>query len=104
MCCYTHRWSYIRIGTMAGVANVLLLCCYCVSRWSYNRIGTMVCYFFYKNIIFALTLFWFNIWNGFSSQPLYDEGYQVLFFLQPFFFCTHALLAFWNGFSCKVTV
>jgi len=45
-------------------------------RWNYNRIGTMVCYFFYKNIIFALTLFWFNIWNGFSSQPLYDEGYQ----------------------------
>lgn len=46
-------------------------------RWNYNRIGTMVCYFFYKNIVFALTLFWFNIWNGFSSQPLYDEGYQV---------------------------
>ena len=48
-------------------------------RWSYNRIGTMVCYFFYKNIIFALTLFWFNTWNGFSSQPLYDEGYQSLY-------------------------
>jgi P-type E1-E2 ATPase len=47
-------------------------------RWSYNRIGTMVCYFFYKNIIFGLTLFWFNIWNGFSSQPLYDEGTSSL--------------------------
>ena len=45
-------------------------------RWNYNRIGTLVCYFFYKNIVFALTLFWFNLWNGFSSQPLYDEGYQ----------------------------
>ena len=45
-------------------------------RWGYNRIGTFVCYFFYKNIIFALTLFWFCCWNGFSSQPLYDEGYQ----------------------------
>jgi magnesium-transporting ATPase (P-type) len=45
-------------------------------RWCYNRIGTFCCYFFYKNIIFALTLWWFNLWNGFSSQSLYDEGYQ----------------------------
>jgi len=45
-------------------------------RWSYNRIGTMICYFIYKNIAFALTLFWFSFFNGFSSQPLFDDGYQ----------------------------
>lgn len=45
-------------------------------RWSYNRIGTMICYFIYKNISFALTLYWFSFFNGFSSQPLFDDGYQ----------------------------
>lgn len=48
-------------------------------RWSYNRIGTMVCYFFYKNITFALCLFWFALSNGFSAQALYDDGYQSLY-------------------------
>jgi len=48
-------------------------------RWSYNRIGTMVCYFFYKNITFALCLFWFAIQNAFSAQALYDDGYQSLY-------------------------
>eukprot|EP00292_Cryptomonas_paramecium_P002149 CAMPEP_0113680182 /NCGR_PEP_ID=MMETSP0038_2-20120614/11140_1 /TAXON_ID=2898 /ORGANISM="Cryptomonas paramecium" /LENGTH=1529 /DNA_ID=CAMNT_0000598461 /DNA_START=386 /DNA_END=4971 /DNA_ORIENTATION=+ /assembly_acc=CAM_ASM_000170 len=48
-------------------------------RWSYNRIGTMVCYFFYKNIAYALTLFWFSITNAFSAQVLYDDGYQSLY-------------------------
>mmetsp|Transcript_11831 Transcript_11831/g.27255 ORF Transcript_11831/g.27255 Transcript_11831/m.27255 type:complete len:1730 (-) Transcript_11831:60-5249(-) len=48
-------------------------------RWSYNRIGTMVCYFFYKNISYAFTLFWFSVQNAFSAQPLYDDGYQALY-------------------------
>uniref|UniRef100_A0A0C3SL24 Phospholipid-transporting ATPase n=1 Tax=Guillardia theta (strain CCMP2712) TaxID=905079 RepID=A0A0C3SL24_GUITC len=48
-------------------------------RWSYNRIGTMVCYFFYKNISYAFTLFWFSLNNAFSAQPLYDDGYQALY-------------------------
>ena len=48
-------------------------------RWSYNRISTMVCYFFYKNITYAMTLFWFGIWSAFSAQPLFDDAYQSLF-------------------------
>jgi len=39
----------------------------------------MVCYFFYKNIAFALALFWFSLFNGFSAQPLFDDGYQSLY-------------------------
>ena len=46
-------------------------------RYSYNRIATMMCYFFYKNVVFALCLFWFGTSNGFSAQALYDDGYQV---------------------------
>jgi len=48
-------------------------------RWSYNRIGTMVCYFFYKNVAFAFTLFWFSTENAFSAQALFDDGYQSLY-------------------------
>ena len=48
-------------------------------RWSYSRISTMVCYFFYKNITYSLSLFWFNLFCGFSAQPLFDDAYQSLF-------------------------
>lgn len=36
----------------------------------------MISYFIYKNISFALTLYWFSFFNGFSAQPLFDDGYQ----------------------------
>jgi len=48
-------------------------------RWDYNRIGTMVCYFFYKCNVMSLTLLWYAFDNAFSSQPLYDDGYQALY-------------------------
>ncbi len=34
-------------------------------------------YFFYKNIAFVMTLFWFSLTNGYSAQALFDSGYQV---------------------------
>ena len=33
-----------------------------------------VCYFFYKNISYALTLFWFGVSNAFSAQVSRPEG------------------------------
>ncbi|GMJ08440.1 Aminophospholipid ATPase 4 [Hibiscus trionum] len=48
-------------------------------HWCYKRISQMVCYFFYKNIAFGLTLFYFEAFTGFSGQSVYDDLYMILF-------------------------
>ncbi|XVF86833.1 hypothetical protein PTKIN_Ptkin18bG0074200 [Pterospermum kingtungense] len=48
-------------------------------HWCYKRIAQMVCYFFYKNIAFGLTLFYFEAFAGFSGQSVYDDWYMILF-------------------------
>ncbi|PSR96926.1 Phospholipid-transporting ATPase [Actinidia chinensis var. chinensis] len=54
-------------------------------HWCYKRIAQMVsntsriCYFFYKNIAFGLTLFYFEAFAGFSGQSVYDDWYMLLF-------------------------
>lgn len=45
-------------------------------RWSYIRISKIIGYFFYKNVLFTMTQFWFNCFNGFSGQRFYDDWYQ----------------------------
>uniref|UniRef100_A0A251UVA2 P-type phospholipid transporter n=2 Tax=Helianthus annuus TaxID=4232 RepID=A0A251UVA2_HELAN len=39
----------------------------------------VICYFFYKNIAFGLTLFYFEAFTGFSGQSVYDDWYMLLF-------------------------
>jgi hypothetical protein len=41
-------------------------------RWSYARITRMVLFFFYKNLLFGLTIFYFNCLCFFSGQTLYN--------------------------------
>ncbi|KAJ9456213.1 Phospholipid-transporting ATPase tat-1 [Diplonema papillatum] len=41
-------------------------------RYNYRRLALFSCYFFYKNATLAFTLFFFNFFNGFSGQSLYD--------------------------------
>eukprot|EP00899_Mesostigma_viride_P010371 jgi/Mesvir1/19335/Mv10393-RA.1 len=48
-------------------------------RYSYLRIAKVVGYFFYKNIAFTLTQFWFNNYAGFSGQRFYDDWYQSFY-------------------------
>lgn len=38
-----------------------------------------ICYFFYKNIAFGLTLFYFEAFTGFSGQSVYNDWYMLLF-------------------------
>lgn len=38
-----------------------------------------ICYFFYKNIAFGLTLFYFEAFTGFSGQAMYDDLYMLSF-------------------------
>ncbi|KAH7547145.1 hypothetical protein FEM48_Zijuj01G0278400 [Ziziphus jujuba var. spinosa] len=48
-------------------------------HWCYKRIAQMICYFFYKNIAFGLTLFYFEAFTGFSGQAMYDDLYMLSF-------------------------
>ncbi|KAA8540273.1 hypothetical protein F0562_024164 [Nyssa sinensis] len=48
-------------------------------HWCYKRIAQMICYFFYKNIAFGLTLFYFEAFAAFSGQSVYDDWYMLLF-------------------------
>ncbi|KAL3613789.1 hypothetical protein CASFOL_041863 [Castilleja foliolosa] len=45
-------------------------------HWCYRRISMMICYFFYKNIAFGFTLFWFEARASFSGQPAYNDWYM----------------------------
>ncbi|KAK7840839.1 phospholipid-transporting atpase 3 [Quercus suber] len=48
-------------------------------RWSYLRLCKVVTYFFYKNLTFTLTQFWFTFHTGFSGQRFYDDWFQSLY-------------------------
>ncbi|KAH7528825.1 hypothetical protein FEM48_Zijuj05G0113700 [Ziziphus jujuba var. spinosa] len=48
-------------------------------HWCYRRISSMICYFFYKNIAFAFTIFFFEIYTSFSGQTLYNDWYLSLY-------------------------
>lgn len=48
-------------------------------HWCYRRISMMICYFFYKNIAFGFTLFWFEARASFSGQPAYNDWYMSFY-------------------------
>ncbi|KAA8542320.1 hypothetical protein F0562_023544 [Nyssa sinensis] len=52
-------------------------------HWCYRRISLMICYFFYKNIVFGFTLFYFEIYASFSGLAMYNDWY--LSFYNVFF-------------------
>ncbi|KAJ6792772.1 putative phospholipid-transporting ATPase 9 [Iris pallida] len=48
-------------------------------HWCYRRISSMICYFFYKNITFGVTLFLYEAHTSFSGQPAYNDWYMSLY-------------------------
>ncbi|CZR51538.1 related to ATPase II [Phialocephala subalpina] len=48
-------------------------------RWSYRRLGEMIANFFYKNIVWTFTIFWYQIYCSFDMTYLYDYTYILLF-------------------------
>ncbi|KAF8023103.1 hypothetical protein BT93_F0564 [Corymbia citriodora subsp. variegata] len=48
-------------------------------HWCYKRISKMILYFIYKNIVFGLTLFYYEFYTSFSGQVLYDDWYMTAF-------------------------
>lgn len=47
-------------------------------RWCYRRIGEMVSCFFYKNLAWTATLFWYQIFDSFTGSYLYNYSYILL--------------------------
>eukprot|EP00164_Ancoracysta_twista_P004223 GFYU01005686.1.p1 GENE.GFYU01005686.1~~GFYU01005686.1.p1 ORF type:complete len:1561 (-),score=558.29 GFYU01005686.1:520-5202(-) len=56
--------------------NTLLLV---QGRWSYERVAKCVLYFFYKNMLLAMTLFWYSWFNMSSATSFYDPTYVALY-------------------------
>ncbi|KAF3656198.1 putative phospholipid-transporting ATPase 11 [Capsicum chinense] len=56
-------------------------------HWCYRRISTMICYFFYKNIVFGITVFLYEAYTSFSGQAAYNDWflstYNVFFTSLP---------------------
>jgi phospholipid-translocating ATPase len=48
-------------------------------RWSYRRLAETIANFFYKNIVWTFTIFWFQIYCNFDMTYLYDYSYVLLF-------------------------
>jgi hypothetical protein len=42
-------------------------------RWSYRRMAKVFLYSFFKNVVLTFTLFYFNIFTGWSGASLYDS-------------------------------
>lgn len=63
------------IGQFRFLTKLLLV----HGHWSYVRIADMHKVFFYKNIIWTFTMFWFQIFSGFDATYLYDYSYVLLF-------------------------
>ncbi|RDW80067.1 hypothetical protein BP6252_04705 [Coleophoma cylindrospora] len=48
-------------------------------RWSYRRLAETIANFFYKNIVWTFTIFWYQIFANFDMTYLYDYTYILLF-------------------------
>jgi phospholipid-translocating ATPase len=50
-------------------------------RWSYRRLGETIANFFYKNVVWTFTMFWFQIYCNFDMTYLFEYTYILLFSL-----------------------
>ncbi|KAL7420806.1 phospholipid transporting ATPase [Cryptotrichosporon argae] len=48
-------------------------------RWSYVRVADMHANFFYKNVVWTLSMFWFFIYNSFDATYLYEYTFILLY-------------------------
>ncbi|KAH9254339.1 hypothetical protein BASA81_007621 [Batrachochytrium salamandrivorans] len=47
-------------------------------RWCYVRTASMILNFLFKNLIYTVPLFVYQLYCGFSAQPAYDPVYMIL--------------------------
>ncbi|RPA81799.1 phospholipid-translocating P-type ATPase [Ascobolus immersus RN42] len=63
------------IGQFKYLSRLLLV----HGRWSYRRLAEMVANFFYKNIVWTLALFWYQLYNNFDGTYLFEYSYILLY-------------------------
>ncbi|CCK71241.1 aminophospholipid-translocating P4-type ATPase DNF1 KNAG_0G01830 [Huiozyma naganishii CBS 8797] len=63
------------IGQFRYLTRLLLV----HGRWSYKRLAEMIPSFFYKNVIFTLTLFWYGIYNNFDGSYLFEYTFIMFY-------------------------
>lgn len=63
------------IGQFRYLTRLLLV----HGRWSYKRLAEMVPCFFYKNVVFTLTCFWYGIYNDFDGSYLYEYTFLMFY-------------------------
>ncbi|KAI7870588.1 hypothetical protein BDF14DRAFT_1771462 [Spinellus fusiger] len=63
------------IGQFCYLSKLLLV----HGRWSYLRTSEMILTFFYKNIMWTLVLFWYQLFCGFSGTMMFDYSYITLY-------------------------
>ena len=64
--------SDFAIAQFRFLENLLLV----HGRYAYLRIAKVVGYFFYKNITYTITQFWFMLFTSYSGMRFYDDWYQ----------------------------
>lgn len=63
------------IGQFRFLTRLLLV----HGRWSYKRLAEMIPCFFYKNVVFTLTCFWYGIYNNFDGSYLYEYTFLMFY-------------------------
>lgn len=48
-------------------------------RWDYKRLAEMIPSFFYKNVVFTTTLFWYGIFDNFDGTYLFEYTYLMFY-------------------------
>ncbi|KAI3844926.1 hypothetical protein MKX03_019301 [Papaver bracteatum] len=48
-------------------------------HWCYRRISAMICYFFYKNVTFGVTLLFYEVYASFSATPAYNDWFMSFY-------------------------
>ncbi|CCF55679.1 hypothetical protein KAFR_0A02410 [Kazachstania africana CBS 2517] len=48
-------------------------------RWCYKRLAEMIPQFFYKNVVFAVAMFWYGIHNNFDGSYLFESTYTTFY-------------------------
>jgi phospholipid-translocating ATPase len=48
-------------------------------RWSYRRLAESISNFFYKNMVWTFSIFWFQLFCDFDQTYIYDYTYIIMF-------------------------
>lgn len=48
-------------------------------RWSYRRLAECIANFFYKNLVWTFSLFWYQIYDNYDCSYIFDYTYVILF-------------------------